>query len=208
MDVTVNVGLGTGQEDIKLATINQTLQTQMMIYSQYGPSNGLVTLTQIRNSLADLLALGGYRNAERYFSPMSPEIEQQIIQQMMQQQQAAAQQQTDPNQAFLQVEQMKAQMRQQTDMAKMQAQQQTDAAKIQAQQAAKMAELQFRRQGDLEQMQVDQMQARADDDYRRDMMHQQLMLDAAKIAGQQGTAVDIARIRAMQQANRDEQGNI
>ena len=208
MDVCVNVGLGTGQEDIKLATLNQALQTQMMIYQQYGAQNGVVTLTQIRNTLADIMALGGYRNAERYFNPMNPQIEQQIIQAMMQQQQAAQQGQGDPNAAYLQAEQMKAQVKMQTDMAKIQAQQQAESARIQNQQQSKMAELQFRRQSDLEKLKMQFEESRMDDDFNRDKMAQDLVLEAGKILAQYGTAVDLERIRAEQNAPRDMNGNI
>jgi len=221
MDVTVNVGLGTGQEDLKLATLNQAVQTQMMIYQQYGAQNGLVTLTQIRNTLADILALGGYRNAERYFSPMTPEVEQQIIQQAMQAQQA--QQGQDPNaanaQAIIQAEQIKAQAKLQSDMAriqatqqadaaKMQLQAQTDAAKLQASQQAKMAELSQRQQNDLNKLRTQFELAAREDDLNRDKMHQDLLIEAAKVLGQYGSAVDVERVRAMQQAPRDDQGNL
>lgn len=104
MDVCVNVGLGTGQEDIKAMTLNQTLQVQQMIYQQYGAGNGLVTLTQIRNTLADMLAIGGYRNAERYFNPMNPQTEQQLMQQMQQQQAQAAQAEQQMQQAQIQAQ--------------------------------------------------------------------------------------------------------
>jgi hypothetical protein len=113
MDVSANVGLGTGQEDIKLATLQQAFQTQSMIYQQYGSGNGLVSLTQIRNTLADILALGGYRNAERYFNPMTPELEQQMMAQQAQaqqaQQQAEAQQMMMMQQAQAQALQAQAQ---------------------------------------------------------------------------------------------------
>jgi hypothetical protein len=113
MDVSANVGLGTGQEDIKLATLQQAFQTQSMIYQQYGAGNGLVSLTQIRNTLADILALGGYRNAERYFNPMTPELEQQMMAQQAQaqqaQQQAEAQQMMVMQQAQAQALQAQAQ---------------------------------------------------------------------------------------------------
>lgn len=210
MDVGVNVGLGTGQEDIKLATLQQAFQTQTMIYQQYGAGNGLVSLTQIRNTLADILALGGYRNAERYFNPMNPQIEQQIIQQMMAQQ--AQQGQADPNaaqaQAIIQAEQIKAQAKMQSDMARLQAQQQTDAAKIQAGKEAKLAELQSRSQNDINKLRTQFELAAREDDLNRDKMHQDLLVEAAKILGQYGTAVDIERVRAMQQAPRDDMGNI
>jgi len=120
MDIMINVGLGTGKEDMKMASLNQALQMQIQIYQGYGPNNGLVTLTQIRNTMADILALGGVRNSDRYFMPMTPEYEQMLMQQAQQAQQAMATQQVDPNQAYLQAEQMKAQTKMQTDMMRAQ----------------------------------------------------------------------------------------
>ena len=112
MDMTINVGLGSGQEDAKMAVLQMTFQTQQGIWASFGPSNGLVTMTGMRNTLADMLALGGVRNADRYYQPMTPEREQQLMQQAAQ---AAAQQpqQPDPNAAFLQSEQMKVQQKNQ-----------------------------------------------------------------------------------------------
>ena len=176
MDVTVNVGLGTGREEQKLAALMQAFQVQSQIMQAYGPNNGIVSLTQIRNTLADILALNGIRNSTRYFNPMNPQIEQQM---MMQQQQAAQQQgqQADPQaQAYLQAEQMKAQAKAQTDMAKMQAQMQKDQFKLQ----------------------LDAQKAAADDDRARDKMDQDLLISAAEILGKYGTAVDVERIKQMQ----------
>ena len=118
MDVTVNVGLGTGREEEKQMALMSTLQTQMGIMRAYGPQNPMVGLTEIRNTLADILFSAGVRNADRYYKPMSPEIEMQIAQQAAQ---AAAQQQPqgDPqSMAFLQAEQMKTSARAQADMQK------------------------------------------------------------------------------------------
>ena len=120
MRVSVNVGLGAGKDEQKAASLMNTLQTQMQIIQTYGMQNGLVGLTNIRNTLADILALGGIRNADRYYAPMNPQIEQQVI--MMQQQMAAGKQ--DPNQALaqaqIQAETIKAQAKAQSDMAKIQ----------------------------------------------------------------------------------------
>lgn len=118
MDTSVNVGLGTGREDQRNAALTQALQMQMQIFQAYGPGNGLVTMTQIRNTLADMLALNGVRNADRYFTPMNPEQEQALL---AQQQQGQEQQpQMDQATAYLQAEQMKAEAKSQTDMAKLQ----------------------------------------------------------------------------------------
>jgi hypothetical protein len=120
MDVMVNVGLGTGQEDQKAAAYQQALGLQMQIWQAYGPTNGLVTMTSIRNTLADMLALAGIRNTDRYFNPMDPQTEAMLVQQAQQ----MAAQRPDPNmalaQAQVQAEQIKAQSKAETDMLKAQ----------------------------------------------------------------------------------------
>jgi len=120
MGIAVNVGLGTGKEEERIAVLQQTLQTQMQIWQTYGPNNGLVGMTNIRNTLADIMSIGGMKNADRYYMPMDPQREQQLV--AMQQQQAAQQQ--DPNQilaqAQIQAETIKAQAKAQSDMAKIQ----------------------------------------------------------------------------------------
>tara|TARA_R100001198_G_scaffold14588_1_gene6834 strand:+ start:1913 stop:3997 length:2085 start_codon:yes stop_codon:yes gene_type:complete len=164
MDVNINVGLGTGREEEKSMALSQALQMQTMVYQTYGPMNGLVSMTNIRNTLADQLAVSGIRNADRYFAPITEEIEAQMLQQ---QQEAQAQQgeAQDPNAAFLQAEQMKAQVKMQSDAAK---------------------------------IQLDAQKAAADNDLKRDQMAQDLLVDAAKVYGEYGTSVDVARIQAEQ----------
>jgi hypothetical protein len=118
MDLTVNVGLGTGQEDQKHMALSQALQMQMQIWQNYGPTNGLVTMVGIRNTLGDMLGLAGVRNVDRYFSPMTPEQEQQLVQQAQQ----AQSQQTSPEQelarATVEAETIRAQSKMQTDSMK------------------------------------------------------------------------------------------
>ena len=174
MDLTVNVGLGTGRENERAAALQQALSIQQQIYQGYGPQNGIVTLTQIRNTLGDLLALGGLRNADRYFMPMTQEIEQQMMMQAQQQQQMMAQQgQPDPNAAFLQAEQMKAQTRAQVDMTK--------------------AQMDYQLKNHAMSM---------DDDLKRDEMVQDLAVKVAEILGKYGTAVDVQGVKSEQDAVR------
>ena len=119
MDIVANVGLGTGKHEEKLMTLQALAAFQAQVFQAYGPGNGLVTMTGIRNTMADLAKLGGIYNADRYLEPMNPQMEQQL----MAQRQAAAQQQqggSDPNAAFLQAEQMKTSARVQADQQKMQ----------------------------------------------------------------------------------------
>ena len=151
------------------------LQQQTMVYQNYGPMNGLVSLTNIRNTLADILASSGIRNADRYFAPITPEIEMQLLQMQQQQQAMMAQQgqQQDPATAMVQAEAMKAQTKAQVDL-----------------QRAQMDDARKREEMAMQ------------DDLRRDQMAQDLYVDAAKTLGQYGSAVDIARIKAEQEKER------
>jgi hypothetical protein len=181
MDVSINVGLGTGREDQKVAVLNQALQMQIQIFQSYGPGNGMVSLSNIRNTLSDILAINGVRNSERYFMPLNPAMEQQM---MMQQQQQGQQQQGDPNAAYLQAEQMKAQAKMQSDQMKVMAKSQLDQQK----------------------MMLDAQQAMANDDLKRDELDQNLLISAAEIIGKYGTAVDVERIKQLQNAPRNPMG--
>jgi len=187
MDLIVNVGVGTGRENEKAAVLRETLQMQMSVWQQYGPNNGLVTMTNVRNTLADMLAAVGLKNAERYYLPVTFESEQQLIAQKQQEAAMQAQQQqqagmpaSDPNQAFLAAEQMKAQGKMQVDMAKLQ----LDAQKAQADQQFKMHELAMK------------------DDLSRDEMVQDLAVKVAEILGKYGSAIDVAAVKAEQDAPR------
>ena len=174
LDVITNVGLGNNQREERIAALQMTLQMQMQIWQAYGPTNGLVTMTGMRNTLADILGMAGVHNADRYYNEMNPQIEQMLMMQAQQAQQAQGQQQQgDPNAAYMQTEAMKAQTRAQVDMQK--------AAMDHQRKLLEMAN---------------------NDDFKRDELAQQLLVDAAKILGQYGTSVDVARVRAEQAAPR------
>ena len=121
LDLVTNVGLGNNRREDRIAALQMTMQTQMQIWQAYGPQNGIVTMTGIRNTLADILGMAGIHNADRYYNPMNPQIEQQLMEMAAQAAQGQQQQQpSDPNAAFLQAEQMKMSARVQADMAKTQ----------------------------------------------------------------------------------------
>ena len=206
MDMEINVGLGTGKEDVKAAALMQTFTTQQQIWQTYGPSNGLVSMTQMRNTLSDMLALSGLKNADRYYAPMTDEKEQQLI--AAQQQQAAqAGQQGDPMaEALIQAETIKAQAKLQGDQMRMQGKMQGDQIKMQSSMQVKAAEMQSAQGRELQELQLKYRELQAGDDLNRDKMNQELLIEAAKILGQYGTAVDVERVRAMQAAPR--MGNI
>tara|TARA_Y100000287_G_scaffold186121_1_gene191994 strand:+ start:3043 stop:5154 length:2112 start_codon:yes stop_codon:yes gene_type:complete len=176
LDLIVNVGVGTGREREKAVTLQQTLAIQQQVYQMYGPMNGVVTLSQIRNTLADLLAIGGLKNADRYFMPMTPEIEQQMMMQQAQQAQQAQQQgqQANPAQMLMQSEAMKTQTNAQVQMQK--------AAMDNQYKMHKLA---------------------MEDDLARDKMVQELAVAVAEQLGKYGTAVDVEEVKQEQAAIRE-----
>lgn len=176
LDLVVNVGVGTGREREKAVTLQQTLTIQQQVYQMYGPMNGVVTLSQIRNTLADLLAIGGLKNADRYFMPMTPEIEQQMLMQQAQQAQQAQQQgqQANPAQMLMQAEAMKTQTNAQVQMQK--------AAMDNQYKMHKLA---------------------MDDDLARDKMVQDLAVAVAEQLGKYGTAVDVEEVKQEQATIRE-----
>jgi hypothetical protein len=63
---------------------------------------------------------------------------------------------------------------------------------------AEAMKAQGKMQSDMMKLQLDAQKAAAEDDLKRDQMAQDLLVDAAKVAGQYGTAVDVARVKAEQ----------
>ena len=133
LDAVVNVGLGTGREDQKTAALNQLFGIQMQAIQAFGPQNPLAGLSQIRNTLADILATNGISNADRYLLPPPPPMPQgaegaqgQQPPQPDQQAQAIVQAETIKAQAKMasdqqrrQLEWMKAQMQDDRERARM-----------------------------------------------------------------------------------------
>lgn len=97
-DVVVQVGLGTADDEQKIAFLTQIAGKQEQILMQLGPQNPVVSMAQYVNTLRSIAEIGGFKDADQFFN--SPE---QIA--MMQQQMAQQPQQADQTaQAELQAE--------------------------------------------------------------------------------------------------------
>jgi hypothetical protein len=105
-----NVGLGTGDATEKLAGLQGVLAQQKEIIATLGPMNPIVTYRNVYNTLEDITKLYGIYNVSRYFSPVTQDVEQALLQQA---QQAAQAQQpvVDPGTAMIEAEKIKAQLK-------------------------------------------------------------------------------------------------
>lgn len=98
-DVVVQVGLGTADDEQKIAFLTQIAQKQEQILMQLGADNPVVSMSQYVNTLRSIAEIGGFKDADQFFN--SP---QQI--QMMQQQMA----QQEPQQDQAAIAEMQAEM--------------------------------------------------------------------------------------------------
>jgi hypothetical protein len=90
-DVVVQVGLGTADDEQKIAFLTQIAGKQEQILMQLGANNPVVTMAQYVNTLRSIAEIGGFKDADQFFN--SPEqiamMEQQMAQQPPQQDQTA-----------------------------------------------------------------------------------------------------------------------
>ena len=112
-NVQVNVGLGNGTGDEKVAMLQMILAKQEQILQQYGVSNPLVTLKQYRETLAKFINASGFKDDAQFMN----EIDDKALQQVMQ---ADAQADKTPpevkaSQEIAKAEIAKAQMKAKTD---------------------------------------------------------------------------------------------
>jgi hypothetical protein len=153
-DVSVNVGLGTGNRQEQMAMLGMILQKQEQIIQQYGPANPLVSVGQYRSTLGKFIEAAGFKDSSRFFKEVTPEIDAALSQPAPQQQQA------DPAiQAY---------------MAQMQAQIQATIAKAEA-------DIEVKRQKAMADIQIAQEKAAADMRMKEQQFTNDARLEATKV---------------------------
>jgi hypothetical protein len=70
MDVSVNVGLGTGGADEKIQFLQAITAKQEQILQSLGPNNPLVTIGQYANTLGKLIEMAGYKDTTQFINQL------------------------------------------------------------------------------------------------------------------------------------------
>jgi hypothetical protein len=70
MDVVVNVGVGDGAIEDRIALLTQVAARQEQILTQQGPSNPVVSVQQYTNTLTKMLQLAGIKDSQNYFNQL------------------------------------------------------------------------------------------------------------------------------------------
>jgi hypothetical protein len=91
MDVMVNVALGRGTDQARMAMLTQIAQQQREALGELGPINPLTDLQKLYNTLAEITTLAGFKDTSQFWSdpndfqppppqPPQPDINQMLIQ--------------------------------------------------------------------------------------------------------------------------------
>ena len=72
-DISVNVGLGSGEREQKLAMLQMINAKQEQILQQFGPANPLVSVAQYRDTLAKIIEAAGFKDANAFINEITPE---------------------------------------------------------------------------------------------------------------------------------------
>lgn len=147
MDVTINVGLGSGSREGDIQALIGIKQEQKEILMTMGPKNPLVSIQQYRNTLGKLVETSGLKSPEQYFQEVTDEALEAFFAQM-------SQPKPDPKmmeaQAKLQIEQGKAQaeaqLAQQRAAAELQNKREENAANLEAQRESGMLKMNLMRE--------------------------------------------------------------
>lgn len=141
-----NVGIGTASAETKLQTLSFVYGEQKAYMERFGLDNPFTSLSQVYNTLEDIMELGGLHNASRYFNHVG-KVEEEVIGRNMamaaakQAEQAQRNQPMDPAKALVITEAQKARIRQleiMTDRA-------TKSEELQQRALEKAEELDFKR---------------------------------------------------------------
>ena len=77
-DLSINVGLGTGNKDQQMAMIGMVLQKQEQILQTQGYANPLTSAGQYRNTLGRFIEAAGFKDSAEFFKEIPPELDQML----------------------------------------------------------------------------------------------------------------------------------
>lgn len=170
------IGLGKASPQQQIQTLGFIKQTQEQYLKDFGLDNPFTSLSQLYNTIEDMIVLGGIHDVSRYFNVVTPEMEQKIQKGMAEQAAKAAEQEAqrtrtmDPSAVLMHVEQEKAKLR---------------AIELAAEQASKDKELKLRA-----------IEADENINLKRDELSQKRVLEFAKLRIQRDKEAALKREQA------------
>jgi len=81
MDMVVNIALGRGSDEQRMAFLMQIIGQQKDVIQNYGPFNPLVSLEQLRGALAQVTQLAGFQDPSAFWKEINPQEVDQFMKQ-------------------------------------------------------------------------------------------------------------------------------
>ncbi len=206
MDVTINVGLGTGSRDRDLMHLQGVLQTQLGLADRFmatgAVQDAIDMLPKIIRTMTKMAESAGIRNPEDYY----PEYTQEKIDQLKQ---MASQPKPDPAvelekvkaQTAKEIKAFEVQAQSQTEQMQMQREIEKERAQMQADLEVKMAEMQAAERGEAQKQAFEAAKFDAEQQLDRERMaeearqkdldrRQQFLIEQMKIDAQRAAAAE------------------
>jgi hypothetical protein len=149
-DTIIEVGIGTGDTDKRIAVLTQVAQKQEEILTKLGVANPLCTLSQYRDTLARIIELSGFKDSSAFLldpDNLPPELQQKI--------QARHAEQKSPQDEVIELERAKVQAEIESDRMKMQAEIEMKREKVAAEMQLKREEMQIKMELRAQEMQME-----------------------------------------------------
>lgn len=164
MNVTVNVGLGTGNEDERKAALAMVLAKQEQILQTAGPDNPLCDMSNYAEALHDFMQLTPYRQSLKYFKRPTPQdiaaFSQKMAEQAKAQDGGDAQAKMAKVQADAQAKQQKLQADAQNNQMKLKVQAMQGQQQLQLQAEKEKAAIQLQRMKEAAKARLEEQKAR------------------------------------------------
>jgi hypothetical protein len=200
MDVVVNVALGSGLAEEKLQTLFDIASKQEQILQTMGPQNPITTVKQYRDTLAEMAALRGKKDASKYFKVITDDDVKKM-------EEAAKNAPPPPSpemelaKAQIEIEKMKAQAKVQGDQAKAQITAQLEQQKAMIEMQLKQKEAEIKLEFERQKMQLEFQKAQLEDDRERDAKAADIQLAIKEM--ELKYAVDLSELEITAQIERE-----
>ena len=149
-DTIVEVGIGTGDNDRRIAVLTQIAAKQEEILTKLGVVNPLCTLQQYRDTLGKIVELNGFKDSSAFF--LSPDNLDEETKQKIQERQSKKE---TPEDKVIALEKAKAQAEIENDRMKLQAEIEMKREKAAAELQIKREEMEMKMQMRMREMQLE-----------------------------------------------------
>lgn len=174
MDVTVNVALGTGTTDQKLAALQMIAASQKEILTTLGPNNPLTNIGQYSNTLRRMVELAGFKDATQFYNALPADFQMPMPEPKPTPEEVLAQAQAQAIQADVAKKAAELEMKEQESL-RLDAR---EREKIAQDGQLKQLELELKYQADINEAQVQLQIAQQAEEIRRSAIVEQSMVNA------------------------------